>query len=48
MFQGTYGRVRAVARNPKDGSVWLTSSNNGLSGTERAGDDRIVRFTRFP
>lgn len=48
MFQGTYGRVRDVARNPKDGAVWLLSSNNGLSGTDRAGDDRILRFTRFP
>ncbi len=48
MFQGTYGRVRAVMQNPKDGSVWLMTSNNGLSGTDRRGDDRVLRFTRFP
>ncbi len=48
MLQGTYGRIRAVARNPKDGSVWVMSSNNGLSGTQRPGDDRILRYTTFP
>ena len=39
MLQGSYGRVRAVAQNPKDGSMWLLTSN---------GDDRVLRFTRFP
>ncbi len=48
MFRGTYGRVRAVMQNPKDGSVWLMTSNNGLSGTDRPGDDKVLRFTTFP
>ena len=39
MFTGTYGRVRAVMQNPKDGSMWLMTSNN---------NDRVLRFTRFP
>ena len=48
MFRGTYGRVRDVARNPRDGAVWMMTSNNGRSGTDRVGDDRVLRFTRFP
>ncbi len=39
MFQGTYGRVRAVMQSPRDGSMWLLTSNN---------NDRILRFTTFP
>ena len=48
LLRGTYGRVRDVARNPKDGSVWLLTSNNGLYGAPRPGDDRVLRFARFP
>jgi glucose/arabinose dehydrogenase len=39
MFRGTYGRVRAVMQNPRDGSMWLLTSN---------GNDRVLRFTTWP
>jgi glucose/arabinose dehydrogenase len=39
MLQGTYGRIRAVAQNPRDGSMWVMTSNN---------DDRVLRYTRWP
>lgn len=43
MFVGTYGRVRTVQQNPRDGAMWLMTSN-GPSGS----GDRVLRFTRFP
>lgn len=39
-YQGTYGRQRAAAVNPKDRSMWLLTGN----GT----DDRILRIAIFP
>lgn len=43
MLTGTYGRVRTVQQNPRDGAMWLMTSN-GPAGP----GDRVLRFTRFP
>lgn len=40
MYQGTYGRLRAVQVSPRDRSLWLTTSN----GT----NDRVLRIATFP
>ena len=40
MYQGTYGRLRAVAVGP-DGRLWILTSNR-FRGTPVAGDDRVV------
>jgi glucose/arabinose dehydrogenase len=40
MYQGTYGRLRAVAIGP-DGRLWIVTSNR-FRGTPVAGDDRVV------
>ena len=39
-YQGTFGRLRAVMQNPRDGAVWLMTANGS--------DDRVLRITRFP
>ena len=48
MFSGTYGRLRTVMQNPRDGAMWLMTSNRDGRGTPRAGDDKVLRFSRFP
>ena len=39
LLRGVYGRVRTVMQNPRDGAIWLMTSN---------GDDSVVRYTSFP
>jgi glucose/arabinose dehydrogenase len=48
MFQGTFGRLRTVMQNPRDGSVWITTSNRDGRGSPASSDDRVIRFSRFP
>jgi glucose/arabinose dehydrogenase len=48
MFTGTYGRLRTVMQNPRDGAMWVTTSNRDGRGSPAASDDRVLRFSRFP
>jgi glucose/arabinose dehydrogenase len=48
MFTGTFGRLRTVMQNPRDGSVWLMTSNRDGRGSPSGSDDRVLRFSRFP
>ena len=48
MFQGSFGRLRTVMQNPRDGSVWITTSNRDGRGSPASTDDRVIRFSRFP
>jgi glucose/arabinose dehydrogenase len=48
MFTGTYGRLRTVMQNPRDGAMWVMTSNRDGRGTPRSGDDKVLRFSLFP
>ena len=43
LFEGEFGRLRDVLVAP-DGSVWLATSNRDGRGSQRPGDDRVVRI----
>ena len=44
LYSGTYGRLRDVAVNPRDGSVWLLTSNRDGRGDPSRTDDRVLRI----
>jgi glucose/arabinose dehydrogenase len=48
MYNGTYGRLRTAMQNPRDGSMWLMTSNRDGRGTPASSDDRVLRIARFP
>jgi glucose/arabinose dehydrogenase len=48
MFTGTYGRLRTVMQNPRDGAMWVMTSNRDGRGSPSAADDRVLRFSLFP
>ena len=47
LYAGRFGRLRTIGQNPRDGAVWLTTSNTGSSAARR-GDDRVLRIPSFP
>lgn len=47
LFQGRYGRLRAVVMGP-DGYLYFTTSNRDGRGSPRKGDDRLLRLGPLP
>jgi hypothetical protein len=48
MYSGTYGRLRTAMQNPRDGAMWLMTSNRDGRGSPAPSDDRVLRIARFP
>ena len=47
LFQGEFGRLRAVALSP-DGHLYFSTSNRDGRGQPRAGDDKLMRLVAAP
>ena len=47
LFQGRYGRLRAVVMGP-DGYLYFTTSNRDGRGSPRQGDDKLLRLGPLP
>ena len=47
LFQGQFGRLRAVVMGP-DGYLYFTTSNRDGRGSPRQGDDRLLRLGPLP
>ena len=47
LFQGRFGRLRAVVMGP-DGYLYFTTSNRDGRGSPRQGDDRLLRLGPLP
>ena len=47
LFQGQFGRLRAVVMGP-DGYLYFTTSNRDGRGSPREGDDRLLRLGPLP
>ena len=47
LFQGEFGRLRAVVMGP-DGYLYFTTSNRDGRGSRRQGDDRLLRLGPLP
>ena len=43
LFDGEFGRLRAIAQGP-DGALYIATSNHDGRGDPEEGDDRVIRI----